>query len=70
MSNEIPVMDNSLNKLCHDQQEAVGGGETVTFQCQEVIIGRYVTVQLGYRGWLSLCEVEVYAVRKYHHSCD
>ena len=66
MSNEDPVMDDSQNELCYEQEEAMGAGETVTFPCSEVIAGRYVTVQLGYQGYLHLCEVEVYATSKYH----
>ena len=62
MSNEDPMMNNSQNELCYEQEEAIGSGETAAFPCAEVTAGRYVTVQLGYQGHLNLCEVEVYPV--------
>ncbi len=63
MSKMDPSIGKSTNALCYAQVVAM---QPITdlFWCAEVIVGRYVTVQLNYRGYLSLCEVEVFPICK------
>ena len=47
---------------CMYHPGAFGRGQTKALQCTEPKIGRYVFVRLRVTEYLTLCEVEVYAV--------
>ncbi|XP_078597111.1 uncharacterized protein LOC144873541 [Branchiostoma floridae x Branchiostoma japonicum] len=59
-----PFQDILDNTPCGDiHQETPSNGEIIDVQCAEPISGRWVSVQLvGRTDYLSLCEVQVYAV--------
>ncbi len=49
-------------QVCHCQQSAVAQGETTMFQCEGVVVGRYVTIHFPHNttAALHVCEVEVF----------
>lgn len=48
---------------CATHLNALGRGETKFIQCSTPKSGRYVVVNLRITEYLTLCEVEVYAIR-------
>ncbi|KAI1894912.1 hypothetical protein AGOR_G00120650 [Albula goreensis] len=49
------------NPLC-SVVDTMSAGETKTFQCEQPMLGRYVTVYIPRHEYLHLCEVEVNAL--------
>ncbi|XP_065051247.1 uncharacterized protein LOC135680930 isoform X2 [Rhopilema esculentum] len=63
---EIRVGNNPTplsNPVCANHDRALGRGETKFIQCRSPQSGRYVVVNLKVTEWLTLCEVEVYALK-------
>ncbi len=47
--------------LCTNVEGPLGDGETRVLHCNQVTTGRFVSIYLNQVGYLTLCEVEVYA---------
>ncbi len=56
------TFDPTMFQVCHCQQSAVAQGETTMFQCEGIVVGRYVSVNFPSTKTdpLHVCEVEVY----------
>ena len=56
------TFDPTSFQVCHCQQSAVAQGETTMFQCEGVVVGRYVTIHFPHNttAALHVCEVEVF----------
>ncbi len=46
---------------CTYVEGSLGDGETRVLHCSQVTTGRFVSIYLNHVGYLTLCEVEVYA---------
>ncbi|XP_061090490.1 fucolectin-1-like [Conger conger] len=53
---------NGINNARCSKIETMRAGETKTFPCPGLMVGRYVTVHLPGKNYLHLCEVEVNAL--------
>ena len=60
MGNENNSSSFDNNDVCHYQVVALGVSETRTIQCDNIISGRYVIIQIQAVEVLTLCEVQVY----------
>ncbi|XP_061105871.1 fucolectin-1-like, partial [Conger conger] len=54
--------NNGINNARCSKIETMRAGETKTFPCPGLMVGRYVTVHLPGKNYLQLCEVEVNAL--------
>ena len=71
MSTKPPTMTGSENPLCRYRTTPLKRGTTDWFQCNQVVVGRYVTIQSNYRPGspVVLCEVEVYSDGEHTEIC-
>ncbi len=66
------TFDPTTFQVCHCQQSAVAQGETTMFQCEEIVVERYVTIHFPHNktAALHVCEVQVFGTSESKTLCS